>query len=129
MFQYRQNGGDWIAWKGHSTGNSIMIPGLKTGTYDVRLVDKQGEVIDTNTETVNPSGSASYVPQKPKVSLDKKVNKPTISTVTLKISPHKKTTSESNVRYVIDIVKVGIFCGKLLICSLKLPIMEQSQRY
>ena len=111
VFQYRQ-GSNWITWKGQTAGSSIQMSGLKAGTYDVRLVDKQGGVIDTKTETVNPSGSASYVPQKPKVSLDKTVNKPTISTVTLKITPPKKATNESNVRYVIDIVKVGKANGR-----------------
>ena len=40
------------------------------------------------------------------------MNKPTISTVTLKITPPKKATGESNVRYVIDIVKAGKVKGR-----------------
>jgi hypothetical protein len=37
----------------------------------------------------------------------KKLDKPMIASVTLVVKPHKKATSETNVRYVIDIVKYG----------------------
>ena len=111
VFQYRQ-GGDWTTWKGQSTGNSLTLSGLKAGTYEVRMVSKQGVPTDSKTETVTSSGNIVSVPLKHKASVDKKVSKPTISSVTLQITPAAKATSESNVRYVIDIVKTGKMTGR-----------------
>jgi hypothetical protein len=90
----------------------MTMSGLKAGTYDVRLVDEQGEVIEDVFGTQITSGMSASAPLKHRVSVDKTMSKPTIATVTLKITPSAKATAASNVRYIIDIVQAGKVKGR-----------------
>jgi len=97
---------EWITWSGDAVGNSIAIPGLKSGTaYDFRVLDISGEqvgqVIQETTKA--DSGTLAVPPVKPKASVVKRgEDKPTINSVTLTWDAiPKKATAESNVVYII----------------------------
>jgi hypothetical protein len=112
VFQFRQAGSEWSTWKGASSWNGTIITGLKAGTYEIRLVNKQGATLHTENGVTVKQGTTDSTPLKHKASVDKKVSKPTIASVTLLIMPHKNATNDSNARYVIDIVQAGKVKGR-----------------
>jgi len=113
MFQYKLTSEDntkWMTWQGGITDNNVKISGLAADTYDVRMLDADGNTVFTETEVVVTASTASVVPPlKPKVSVVKKgVEAPSITSLTLTWTDHKNATAESNARYVVTrFVKVG----------------------
>ena len=114
VFQYKRtsaNGSQWMTWKGESKGNSTTIPGLAAGTYDVRLMDANGETIHSETGVEVDSADTSVAnPLKPKVKVDKSAT--TIGSIALTWANNTKANAGknigSNARYVITcLVKSG----------------------
>jgi len=106
VFQFKhENSNEWMTWVGNDTGDSLTLPGLAAGVYEVRLMDAQGNVLHEETVTVaTPSdGTVASKALKPKAKVDKKAA--TISSVTVSWTDPKKA---DNTRYVLSYsVKVG----------------------
>jgi len=98
--QFKKVGDKWTTWEGNFAGTSTTIPGLVAGTYEVQLVDANGNNLFTESGVVvAASGKSAPTALKPKAKVEKQVA--TINSVTVSWAA-KKATAESNARYVVS---------------------------